>query len=59
MLGQSRLDYIDRHGYWDHPQGEGNLKWRIATALFHNQPMVKAVKPGPGYARSTWAGAIW
>ncbi len=45
MLGQSRLDYIDRHGYWDHPQGEGNLKWRIATALFHNQPMVKAVKP--------------
>jgi len=44
MLGQSRLDYVDRHGYWDHPQGEGNLKWRIATALFHNQPMVKAVK---------------
>ena len=45
MLGQSKLDYIDRHGYWDHPQGDGNLKWRIATALFHNQPMVKAVKP--------------
>jgi hypothetical protein len=45
MLGQSKLDYIDRHGYWDHPQGEGNLKWRIATARFHNLPMVKAVKP--------------
>jgi len=45
MLGQSKLDYIDRHGYWDHPQGEGNLKWRIATALFHNQPMIKAVDP--------------
>ena len=45
MLGQSKLDYTDRHGYWDHPQGEGNLKWRISTALFHNQPMVKAVKP--------------
>ena len=43
MLGQSRLDYIDRHGYWDHPQGEGNLKWRIATALFHNLPMIRAV----------------
>ena len=43
MLGQSRLDYIDRHGYWDHPQGEGNLKWRLATALFHDLPMVKAV----------------
>jgi len=45
MLGQSKLDYIDRHGYWDHPQGEGNLKWQIATAQFHNLPMIKAVKP--------------
>jgi hypothetical protein len=45
MLGQSRMDYVDRHGYWDHPQGEGNRKWRISTALFHNLPMVKAVKP--------------
>jgi len=45
MLGQARLDYVDRHGYWDHPQGEGNAKWRIATALFHNLPMVKAVRP--------------
>jgi hypothetical protein len=44
MLSQSRLDYVDRHGYWDHPQGEGNLKWRIATASFHNLPMVKAVR---------------
>src|ERR1017187_9777804 len=41
MLGQSKLDYIDRHGYWDHPQGEGNLRWNIATAQFHNLPMVK------------------
>jgi len=45
MLGQSKLDYIDRHGYWDHPQGEGDSKWRIATALFHDLPMVKAVEP--------------
>jgi hypothetical protein len=45
MLGQAKLDYVDRHGYWDHPQGEGNLKWRIATAEFHNQPMVRAVSP--------------
>jgi hypothetical protein len=44
MLGQSRMDYIDRHGYWDHPQGEGNLKWQIATASFHDLPMIKAVK---------------
>lgn len=43
MLGQSRFNYIDRHGYWDHPQGEGDLRWRIATATFHNLPMVKAL----------------
>jgi hypothetical protein len=45
MLGQSRLDYVDRHGYWDHPQGEGNLQWNIATCNFHNLPMVKDVRP--------------
>jgi hypothetical protein len=45
MLGQSRFDYVDRHGYWDHPQGEGNLRWNIATANFHNLPMIKAVDP--------------
>jgi hypothetical protein len=44
MLSMSRFDYVDRHGYWDHPQGEGNLKWQIATANFHNLPMVKAVR---------------
>jgi hypothetical protein len=44
MLAQSKLDYVDRHGYWDHPQGEGNLKWQIATCLFHNLPMIKDVK---------------
>lgn len=43
MKGQAELDYVDRHGYWDHPQGEGNLKWRIATCRFHNLPMVKAI----------------
>ncbi len=45
MLGQSMLDYVDRHGYWDHPDGEGNLKWRIATARFHDLPMIKDVHP--------------
>jgi hypothetical protein len=54
MLGQSRMDYIDRHGYWDHPQGEGNLKWNIATAQFHNLPMVKAVKPDQDHL--VWLG---
>jgi Beta-galactosidase len=45
MYGQSKLDYVDRHGYWDHPQGDGNLKWNIGTEAFHNRPMVKAVDP--------------
>jgi Beta-galactosidase len=43
MYGESKLDYVDRHGYWDHPQGDGELKWNIRTAMFHNLPMVKAV----------------
>ncbi len=41
-LGEAKLDYMDRHDYWDHPQGEGNLKCQIATAQFHNLPMVKS-----------------
>jgi glycosyl hydrolase family 42 (putative beta-galactosidase) len=46
MRGQAELDYIDRHGYWDHPQGEGNTKWRIATCRLFNLPMIKAVTAG-------------
>ncbi len=34
MLGQSKFNYVDRHGYWDHPQGEGNLRWRICDRQF-------------------------
>ncbi|MGD0732985.1 MAG: beta-galactosidase, partial [Terracidiphilus sp.] len=45
LEGQTSLDYIDRHGYWDHPQGEGDLKWQISTETFHNLPMIKAVEP--------------
>ncbi len=47
MRGQADLDYVDRHGYWDHPSGEGNLKWRIATCNFHNLPMVRHVIVDP------------
>ena len=46
LYGQSKLDYVDRHGYWDHPQGEGNSLWNIATAQFINQPMVRAIEVG-------------
>ena len=45
LYGESKLDYVDRHGYWDHPQGDGDLKWNIKTETFHNLPMVKAVDP--------------
>jgi hypothetical protein len=43
MLAQSKMDYIDRHGYWAHPQGQGNLRWSIATATFDSTPMIKAM----------------
>jgi hypothetical protein len=46
MHGQATLDYIDRHGYWDHPQGEGNSKWRVSTCRFHNLPMLKSLATG-------------
>lgn len=46
IQGQAGMDYIDRHGYWDHPQGEGNLKWRASTAKFHNLPMVRDLAAG-------------
>lgn len=45
MHGQATLDYVDRHGYWDHPEGEGDLRWKIKTAMFHNLPMIKEVDP--------------
>jgi hypothetical protein len=46
MLGQSGQDYIDRHGYWDHPQGVGNARWRISTSRFLNLPMLKSLVTG-------------
>lgn len=58
MLGQAKLDYVDRHGYWDHPQGEGNLKWQIATARFHNLPMVKAVSADQNMLRYLGVGNL-
>jgi len=46
MLGQSGQDYIDRHGYWDHPQGVGMARWRISTSRFLNLPMIKSLVTG-------------
>lgn len=47
LRGQAELDYVDRHGYWDHPLGDRATTWRIATCRFHNLPMVKAIVVGP------------
>jgi len=58
MRGQAELDYVDRHGYWDHPQGEGNLKWRIATCRFHNLPMVKAMIVDPAQYQPLGTGNL-
>ena len=58
LAGQARLDYVDRHGYWDHPQGEGNLKWNIATAMFTNLPMVKALVAGQDPAQENNVGNL-
>jgi hypothetical protein len=58
MWGQAQLDYVDRHGYWDHPQGEGNLKWRIATCTFHNRPMVKSIIVDPAEHQELGVGNL-
>ncbi len=55
---QAELDYLDRHGYWDHPRGEGNTKWRIETCTFHNLPMVKAVVVGPDVQQENNVGNL-
>ncbi len=41
LYGESKLDYVDQHGFWDPPEGQGDQKARIATCLFHDLPMVK------------------
>ena len=58
VAGQARLDYVDRHGYWDHPQGEGNSKWNIATSQFTNLPMVKALIAGQDPAQENNVGNL-
>jgi len=42
------MDYLDRHSYWDHPQGGYG-----PDARFSNQPMVK----GEGWNLPLWLGA--
>ncbi len=60
LRGQAELDYLDRHGYWDHPlaSGEPNTTWRIATCRFHDLPMVKAVVVGPDQLQENNVGNL-
>ena len=47
VLSNAQLDYIDRHAYWDHPQGGYS-----PTNRFNNSPMVKQ----PAGSTITWMG---
>ena len=52
MKTQAELDYVDRHGYWDHPQGDGGDRWRISRCKFFNLPMIKATTARTGASGS-------
>ncbi len=47
VLSNAQLDYIDRHAYWDHPQGGYS-----PTNRFNNSPMIKQ----PSGSIITWMG---
>jgi hypothetical protein len=40
LLTNARMDYIDRHTYWDHPRGG----WTPTNATYANDPMVRAAE---------------
>ena len=60
MADQAKLDYIDRHGYWDHPQanGESWTTWNIGTCQFTDLPMVKALIAGQDPAQENNVGNL-
>jgi hypothetical protein len=39
LVTQSRMDFIDNHSYWDHPQFPG-VPWSSTDWLINNAPMV-------------------
>lgn len=42
LEADSRLDYLDQHDYFDHPQGG----WRTTDAVQHNRSMLKSPQAG-------------
>jgi hypothetical protein len=45
MVTQSRMDFIDNHSYWDHPQFPG-VPWSSTDWLINNTPMVRETGGG-------------
>lgn len=45
LVVQSRLDYLDNHSYWDHPQFP-TVPWDSYDWLINNQPMVRVEDGG-------------
>ncbi|HUI66102.1 MAG TPA: carbohydrate binding domain-containing protein [Bacteroidota bacterium] len=45
VASQSRMDYMDNHAYWDHPQFPG-VPWSSTDWFITNQPMVQASAGG-------------
>jgi hypothetical protein len=45
MVTQSRMDFIDNHSYWDHPQFPGE-PWSSTDWLINNTPMVRETGGG-------------
>ena len=41
LLTNARLDFVDRHAYWDHPQGGYGARVR-----FHNRPLLASLEKG-------------
>ena len=41
MATQSRLDYVDNHAYWEHPQFPG-IPWSSTDWFVNNTPMVRS-----------------
>lgn len=42
LEADARMDYVDQHDYFDHPQGG----WRTTDAVQHNQSMLKSPQAG-------------
>jgi hypothetical protein len=56
-LSQSKMDFVDAHAYWDHPQFPGR-SWSATNWIIKNQPMIDNPAGSPlwGLAATRVAG---